>query len=482
MAISIVDINQNYQGVNGAYVGQQQPLFLGKKGLCLKLDADFGTSAIIGFDTRVSPVAVRVFFEKGSDIITGTAPRKNYGLVLTTEYFFDGQPIMPSRVNPSLAYLDNYNAFREPYLGSSIFGFPKPPTNTDSIVMVRPKTLKDKQIGDPYYAYNAYAYEATQNAWDVTNGTGFMASLNNELPFTANGSPRCTSVYMPIGLDIDTPTVEWLEQRVESFENDSIEAVSFTDAGNGDWLGGILTALESDGSNVLRVQRISYYVLLTMDDPENYYPMVLADLQNEKLYLLDTNELEQLRFEASSYTFEKFIEHTNGYGLQNQDFPSRAGYYTRSYKVSQDRKMNTMLSGGTHTLSCRYKAYAVGNGVVLGNGLVEDRNVYDCFGGVTWNVERVFNKETFSFGALKIYQPELLSLQDIINYNVELYQQDPWNRNPKKGQDLPALNRFIQTLRSFDFNPKDTSSNELEYFLAPDPLPTNKYATLENKL
>lgn len=446
MALDLVDINDNFSGLTGVYRGQgDTPVFLGQKAKSWVLDVVSHGQVAVGLDTRVSPGLIRIFLDKGTAIVPGTEPEKYYGLVMTREFRFDGLPVPPSILSPSIAFQDKYSSFVPQQ--RFFLGRPREISSAYAISMMSPDILRANQVGDPYFAYNATGFVndfQVAGAFSLNQFNGFMATIP---PGTDDQSPLCASLFAPVGLEAGIPSLTFIQNRLAELKADEIdpiatyEALSQDDYNDGKLIPHILAALEALPSDVLRVQMIGAYPLLTMMDDEGVYPVLLADPETRAIYRLEIDELEDLEFQATSDLFERFIDFANANGNASVTFPRRPGYFLRSYGKSQ--RMGTMLSAGPHTLECHYKVYAVGRGSIRLPSSVQP--AYHCFGGVAWALRRTFDKENLQFSGLEFSEPKELPIQDVVNYNVELSNI---LFNSRSDGDLPELSNYLRALNT----------------------------------
>lgn len=466
MALNLVDINEHFSGLTGVYVGQNDnAFFLGEKDKSFLLNAGgIGRQVGIGFDTRLSPAQVRIFFDKGRSIVPGTDAEKFYGLIMTREYRFDGLPIPPSVFSPAIAFQDGYSNFV-----SSQFIRRKFISPAYAVSMMSPGLLHDNEVYDPYYAYNAACYET-----DVSRGDAFSLNIRNGFQAvipspTSNNAPLVASLFAPVGLDLDAPPLSFIKQRLKAFKEDGIDPVVTMDTitRESDWQGGllgkILSTLQITRDDVLRVQMVGPYPLLTLKDAEGYYPVFLLDPDTRGIYSLDINELDEMQFLRTSDLFERFIDFYNANGCSNKKYPKRVDRYLRSYGKSQH--INTMLSGNSpHRIECHYKVYAVGRGSITFQG--EKKYVYDCVGGVTWAMRKTFDSDLYKFDNLELTVLKALRLDDIVNYNWESYYI---TQNRNKGKHIPELYNYIKALRSSTIGTVDQD----QWFMTYPPVATD---------
>lgn len=470
MALSIQnDGTGKFKGINGVFVGQAAPIYLGLKDLSCEIPLSTG-KIVIGFDPRMSPAQFKLFYDPGESIIVGTEPTKRYGMVMTSQIRFDGLPIEPSVFSEAVAYKNDYSSFSTLKLNRNIF--PTPAYNVDML-------SADKLVNsNPYYPYNSLNLDQA-NA--IANAGGFMAvkTYNAEqdkwLYSNAANTPLCTSVFAPIGIDIDAPSQSILKGIIDKSILDGIDPVvscdiTTDDINNGTVITKILTALVLEVSDIVKIQAVGSSFLITVSDSEGYYPRLFANvligIKKVNVYALENNELNAYQFNASSSLFENFIDFA--IGINGDGFPSRPGIYLRSYKKNGDKLLKTLLSGKEHWISSTYKIYCVGNGQLkeLNQSLSQ---VYNCIGGVEFSVKRMFNKETLNFDEIQIATPKEMDLQDVINYNLELHNIDMISRRLPKpyGPQLPELINYLNAYS----RKKVGSPNQSQWFNAPLPLP-----------
>ncbi|MFC0515140.1 hypothetical protein ACFFGT_13055 [Mucilaginibacter angelicae] len=462
MALTIgTDSTGNFSGVMGVYQGQTDPLFLGLKNLSTLITGDNGAAFSIGFDTRTSPAQVRLYFDIGN-ARWGSELNNNYGLVMTSETVFDTLPILPSVFSPDIAYKDSYSNFQEPT--SWRRGF-----STSAVDMVSPDLLRQKQINDPYFPYNSGDSSA---AFTSGGSCGFIANVP---PASQDGTPLCASIISPIGIDIDGPASDEMNNLINAIKNSSISfaicEVSNDDLQSGRALAKAAAVLEIDLNKIIMVQMFGNSLLITVDDAEGYYPVFYVDVDadssttTKRIYSIDINSLQSLRFYRVSDIFERFIDFANKVGYSNTDYPSRPGYFLRSYDTNDKNRVKTILSGSAHFVGTKYKIYCVQKGSNRQqNGSLQ--NYFTCFGGVEWKVRRGFNKDTLSFGPIEISQPAPLNDGDLTNYNKWLNDES----------SMPELSNYFSALRSQVTGPP----NQLQWFTPYYPLEARMTSFYEN--
>ena len=179
MALNLVDLNESFSGLTGVYAGQNgTPLFLGEKGRSKLIDAGTAGKIGIGFDTRISPAQVRIFYDKEGAIIQGTDPDKYYGLIMTREIRFDGLPVPPGVYATAIEFQNYYSSFvpRPDYDRRTT----RPVSPAYAIDMMSPERLGVKGISDPYFADNALCYVDGMTLADTQEleaPNGFLAKL-----------------------------------------------------------------------------------------------------------------------------------------------------------------------------------------------------------------------------------------------------------------------------------------------------------------
>jgi hypothetical protein len=298
-----------------------------------------------------------------------------------------------------------------------------------------------------------------------------------------NNTPLCASLFAPIGIDIDSPFISDVSQALKHLKDNEIIPVKTFDVTSGNVLKNAIIALDLVDnqqaqnwtySKIIRVQMIMNHILITVSDPEGYNPVLLVDGDTGNIYSLDLRILNFSQFNYTSNLFENFINFSNGNMFANEIFPSRQVPYTRSYTEEENDRIDTMRSGGTHSICARYKVYCV--------GYSPNNNTYKCFTGLLWNVQRIFQKDTLSFGPLEISRPEFLNNTDIVNYNKELENISKYfpNQLSNLGGYCPELSRFLITYQNKQ--QVKGSDNQVQWFNPYTPAPANINNIADNNI
>ena len=144
--------------------------------------------------------------------------------------------------------------------------------------------LCSKNIIEPYFAYNALCYTkknvSKHDTFHHMAPNGFLAKspVDNK-----KNTPLCASLIAPIGIDIDGPSLfevnRWLKYQKQYEVGPVVRFAEPTEIEKqqGKLLEKIMSALTITENDLIRVQMIGPYLLLTIDDSEGYYPTLLAD-------------------------------------------------------------------------------------------------------------------------------------------------------------------------------------------------------------
>lgn len=445
MALTITTqdrLSGSFSYVSGVFSGQDTPAFLGQAEETFEIPLSTG-SIVIGFDTRMSPATMRILYDKGNSIIPGNPDKlKFYGLVMTSEIQFQNLPILPGVLSEAVAYKSDYSDF----VANSGFSLVNKVSSAFCMDMMSADRLVNS---DPYFPYNSLNID---KAFTTANPNGFMSYDYSGSNRTAQGGdPLCASIISPVGIDLDGPSISEIKS-ILAHATPVMDpfSISDDDVTQGNAFDRVMSALRiTDYGQIYYVQMYGNSILITMDDPEGYYPVLFADLSvpsSTKVYSLEINTINDLSFNRMSGIFERFIDFTIANKHQNEDYPSRQGHFTRSYSKSHDRLLATMMEGdGAYFLSAVYKIYCVGRGVTtLPNGA--DKAHYNCVGGVQLDVARIFDKDSLSFGPLQIQRPVELSLNDVVRYNQELYAME--TLSGEMGTYRPELFNYMKAVNA----------------------------------
>lgn len=462
MALEKIDTDENFSGVTGVFAGQKDtPVFLGEKKYSVSLNNHAGNDIIVvGFDTRISPAQFSVFYQR----IQGdmTTAEIHYGLVMTKEICFDGLPIQPSVFSNAIAYQDSYSSFVK---DDNIFNN-NPISPAFAVEMLSPKQLKAEGINDPFFAYNALAHMpdfTKEDAFKFNTINGFLASSEN---VSEKGAPLCASLMAPLGIDIEGPFHDDILDFIDYQTEQGIKPVAKFKISDKEINEGLLLdkVLSIDKNNpipleqVIDMKMVADYLLVILDNPENYYTVLIADPFKGNVYLYDIDLLEDIQTRNTRDFFDRFTDFTIDNHRFNSAFPNK--FYFGNYTAKDQVKK--MRSGGEHHLQFNYRIYAVEGWTFPETGLKE----HHCRGGVQFSVRRTFDKDQLQFNHLEFSTPEALSLEHVVNFNKEMYLIG----QGEKAGDMPELTNYFEALKK-DINAYQV--NALQWFRTNPPLSTD---------
>ncbi len=438
-------------GLTGVYTGQKKNelVFLGMTDLCRQFNNKIG-NLFIGFDTRMKPAVVRMFYDSNMSI---NAKRQlKLGLMQIGEVSLQGVSLVPSVYSPNIAYRDNY-VFRNNY-------------NKDYWMdMISPDIIRKSSVFQelrndvpPFFAFNGILYNS-QYTFDhffkhpMPNG-----SLYDNYKSTTQGYSLCASLFSPIGLDLDGPTKTEMKAIVQEYLNRRFyDYATKNDSGNGKivtsedlWEKGTIQPPrkgiwqesffineinkkiidnypQNKGRKILWVEQIGVkpsiagediYLLIKLDDPNAYYPYFCAYMSKIKeignhyallLYEFDSHLIQEIQFnmlEKRSTNFQELVQRDQRYGQQISDSPSIFGtsdpYYTDD------------------VISFQYRT-----NVVLSTPKIRDV----LLDSITWKVTKKFDSDNLEFKPIEIspieisYPPSNGSDYDIFKNCLDAYKQ-----------------------------------------------------------
>lgn len=449
--------SSNCVGLSGVYNGQgaSELVFLGSSSAnCFHLPFTNGGDLYVGFDTRIQPAVVRMFYTPP----WLTASTSIVGFVQYSETKLQSTSIPPSVYSPEIAYRDEYlyDLFGQQNCLDVI------PSYTIKQSTVYPFFKGDKNI-PPYFAHNAILYDSSYTnflPYPMPNGNLYQGNQVG----TA-GNTLCASLISPIGLGLDGPQKYELKQLVNAcmsrkfydyvkksesgigklYNMTDIWQAGTLDPGykavwNTSFLTGMKTVLYSnypdyEDREILQVEQVGMkpmakgdriYLLIKLSDPNDYNPYFCISIQQTDrgvcsvlMYEFDSHLLEDINNEVLEERSISFLEFAKSFysQLHPDDRPSRIGvsdpYYT-------DDK-----------ITFRYKTY-----------LVEYRTdkTQHILGGISWNVSKTLDAESLEFEPMQISSPPVIAsnssfegiasalnstYQSIINTGIGMDEEQP---------------------------------------------------------
>ena len=391
-------------GLNGVYRGQQQPELLGLKSLSLNLENFW-----IGFDTRIRPSMVRIYFDPFTEGLHQTDNYDFIGLIQIGRITYQKIPINPAIFGMGLNHLNHYNYTNanDPF-NENIW------VDMMDVVEMRKMKLANNGTLFPFFPYNGYlrnnAYTPNQFfTHPMPNG-----SLTSIPAQEGAGVSLCASLFDAIDFDLDVPPATEITKMLRRMITNRItpikEAIfNHTEVLRNGPLSLALTLLEIEDLELIDdIQVAGPHLIITLKDIEAESPTFIAFFDQSKetsststmlIFLANSDELEQLRFAALTGLFDRISKYfaskgiLGGAGFPNQNRPtlSRGNKGLNPFPFVFNDNQN-------HEIAFTYDTITIG---------VRNNKIEFCFGCLKWEVSRVFDRDTLEFGALKIEKPAL---------------------------------------------------------------------------
>lgn len=423
-------------GLAGVFNGQTGLEFLGLTGLTKQL----GYSFYIGFDTRVKPATVRVFFDPSRAFLA--APDWDYiSIIQLGQILFQGVPIEPEVYGADLAALQSYT-FRHPFSAANLEW-------TDMMDVTQAKRFN---ITEPFFPFNNLLVNSTLQEADLFIYPKLNGTLTR-LPFpTTPNAALCASLISDVRLDRDYPSEAFVRDRVLSQVTSGIEPIAQQVYTREQILSRGVLPLAMDllgltGAEIDAVESVGPFLLIRVigEEWEDLICTFPDDATNPtdktlKAYLLSEREFQEARQDEIGAMFLRIKERLRLHGL----FGTKG--IPVDYPVDPDKKGGRGLQaypfyfsdGVSPVLEIKYQTLAVGK---------RQGRLAQCFGGVEWSAVREFDPDELRFGALRITEPALLG-QPVIDFNAFLGNTLSF---PKVDPISPVLNTFYNAIRPPDF-------------------------------
>lgn len=432
MALEKIDID-HLSMVKGAYINQgDTPLFLGEKAKSDFYKGSSGSNIAIGFDTRISPAQVRIYYQSPTPH-NKVDPDTRYGLIMTKQLSFDDLPVLPSVFSPALEYQDNYCAFTP----NGIFQH-KPISPAFAVDMLPPNEYVQLGLANPFFAYNALLHTQKLKMEDIfklNEDNGYMAKYKST---EDKKQPLCASLFAPIGIDIEAPYLSDITDFIAHQKQQKIEPVGRFKISPQEISQGLLLdkVLSIGGTQipieqVLDMRMVGDYMILVIDDPENYPAVLIADPWQGYVYLYDIDLMEDIQQRNIRNLFDRFTTFVQNNWRHNKNFPNL--YYFGEYTAKQ--QVDKMRSGGTHSIACHYRVYAVESWNCPSGELM-----HTCLEGLEFVVKRTFDKDNLQFNPLEIMQPTFMSKGEVSNFAKQI------NSQRSETVYLPELEAYYNSL------------------------------------
>jgi len=411
MALTPVSLggDPEMMGLNGIYNGQTQPELLGMRSLSGQSGPFFW-----GFDRRIRPTMVRIFFDPTVAGLTSGDQYDTIGLIQVGRITYQNVPISPQTYGMNLEHLSPYNY-------SNIFD------NRDEhhwADMIDVGTLKGKvnEYGEsryPLFAFNGYHRNINYTLANFYGHPMPNGSLTSSPASSITNASLCASLYDAIDFDLDVPPAAVITAMVNSLQKKAgslyqTQTYSHAQVSEQGPLKLAIDLLEiTDLGTIADIQIAGPHMIIEMADIEAEGPIFVAffDKNNEttdtstlKIYLVDMDELEQLRFAMLTQTFENVKEQFSGRGIfmgsgvLGDGFPidrpistGKGNKGLGSFPFFFQKKVNPEIA-------FTYNTVAVG---------IRNGKIVACFNCLAWRVSRVFQEEELEFDALQIDQPKL---------------------------------------------------------------------------
>lgn len=390
--------------INNVYQGQQQPEYLGMRGLSKQVGPFY-----IGFDSRLKPAMSRIFFDPALVRPIQTRSPQFIGLMQIGQITYQGVAIPPSVYGMGLGYLDNYiPAPRFPMVGTLQWADMMTPADATRLDL-------------PLFQWNGFLRNPNYSTSDFFNYPMPNGSLTIIPPASqpADGTSFTSSLADAVNLDIDSPPLEIIRAYIVNMIRrgaQPIAAETFTPEQviAETPLGLAFQMLQiSDYSIVETVEVNGPYILITLVDIEGDGPMYAAFFNNPNqlvIYEIDLEEFEELRFDALTNTFyniQQYLLRTNS--LLKHGFPADPPLQRQGKGGNGLKPFPFMFQGFQHRpilddedefgpeIAFNYRTFAI--------GATADLREVVCYGGVGWRVSRIFDPSVLEFGDVHFSEP-----------------------------------------------------------------------------
>ena len=416
MALSLVAAT-NLMELTGLYNGQQTPAFLGLKGLCKQVGPFY-----IGFDTRIKPAVVRIFFDptKSDKILPGS--NKYVGLVQVGQTKYNGIPIEPGTYAKELEYRDYYDDFG---------GSPVPISWVD---MVSEDIMKDSSLYssgcyEPFFPLNAVIFDKSGYSYNDFCYYGKPNGNITHIPFGKNNNfCYAASIYSPIGLDFDGPSEQTLEDMLDKYLDRGTKPVKDQEASESDidskgMIKVAVDMLELAAEDIIWAQSVGKYLLIKLADSDGYCPYLCAyTYDNEDqmgknymcIYLLDPHEMDDRLLDLVEHLLVSFSEYRKKYNISSfSGFPFTWKLPNQKRGQSGLEPLPFQNKTVSPVVEFLYKTLAVTKFVNSSDGKV----YYYASHGVQWRVLRILDLDQMFFGPLLICEPSEIIGSELYAFN-----------------------------------------------------------------
>lgn len=441
MALTLVEFGDapKMAGLTGVFRGQTATEYLGLKSLSLQI----GPSFYIGFDTRFRPAMVRVFFDPSQSEFASKLPWQAIGFVQIGQITYQGIPISPWTYGQGLDYLTPYvyNHFLQPQFANYW------------IDMMDLSKVKGKNLAFPLFAYNGLIRNPDYPAAQFFTHPMPNGSLTSNPAQSGENISLCASLYSPIDLDFDSPSESTITQQVQQMINRGVvptasQAYTHEQVISEGPLNLALQLLQvDDPTDVESIQVVGPHMLISFTDIEAEGPMYTAFFDQKaetsthstlKVFLLNREAFEELRFEALTRTFANIKQALLIQGLTGTKGIPVDRTRTRGKGRPGLHPFPFVFSGDTNPeMAFTYRTIAVG---------INQGEIQHCFGGIEWRVSRVFDRGELEFGPLRIEKPKVI-ISPAITFNsfkAREIEADP-------SFITPLLTTFTQARQGYDF-------------------------------
>jgi hypothetical protein len=408
--------------LNGYYVGQTVPDTLGMKGLCSQLGPFY-----IGFDTRVKPATVRVFFDPALAQFSFNGQQYYVGLIQLGHMKYNGVPIRPGIYSEDIRYRNYYANF------AGIMG-----PDIQWVDMVSEDIMKKSgfyKTGcyEPFFQYNGVSIYPDAN---IGNFCYYPAPNGNltYIPFQqSNNFCMASSLISPIGLDFDGPYEDEIDAILQKYisvdkEPVNVQIVSDADINNNGLTKLSATILQLSSDDVIWVQAIGKYVFFKLADDEGYFTyicsLIYQDQTGQKYlytYLLDASTVEDKQMNTLEYLLTSFIDFKKKYQIN---------YFT-GLPYIPDIPYD-FIGGGRKAVDDYYKNKEVPCIIeaeyytlaVVKYLDTDNKFKLAATHGIEWRVFRQLDIDEMVFGNLQIFEPRSILPHYIASINRSLQSQD----------------------------------------------------------
>lgn len=415
MALTAIEDNGMIK-LKGYYIGQTIPEFLGMKNSCYNLDPFY-----IGFDTRIKPATVRIFFdtEKAAQSIINSS-QSYIGLIQLGEIYYNGIPIEPGIYSDDIKYRDWCDDF------GGVLNNPIQWVDMVSKDVMTESTVYKSRCYEPFFQYNGVLGNTSLSLNDLCF-YNYMNGSISYIPFQqSNNFCLASSLVSPIGLDFDGPYEDDLDNIIKRYMENGKVPISNQDIIDSDINSNGLVKLATnilqlEKEDILSVQTAGKFVLFQLADSEGYFiylcSFILENGNGQKslvTYLMDTSVIEEKMLDKIEELVTNFVDFKNKFRINAftglpysiDSLPQYLGGNRNLDYLYKDKRIDPIIE-------IVYKTIAVQKYL----DTTDNAYKYKTLGAIQWKVARSIELDTMSLGPLEITQPQYI-YNEIYRFNL----------------------------------------------------------------